>query len=86
VLRKLVTRAERLAHLPPGTITAAAYARSAVLDFMGRELARMDIEPKEEAPKGPSVWERVRRAHEYFPDPEPASKDRGRRSKKDDEP
>jgi hypothetical protein len=74
VLKKLVTRAERLAHLPPGTITVAAYARAAVLDFMGRELARIEVEPKSETPRGPSVFERVRRAHEFFPDPEPPRK------------
>jgi hypothetical protein len=73
VLKKLIARAERLAHLPPGTITAAAYARAAVLDYMGRELARIDME-KEKPSKGPSVWERVQRAHEYFPGTEPGKK------------
>jgi hypothetical protein len=66
VLKSLIARAERLAHLPPGTITAAAYARSAVLDFMGRELARIEDEPKVETPKGPSVWERVAGAHKLL--------------------
>lgn len=74
LMRRLVERAESLAHLPPGTLTMASYSRAAVLDFMGRELARMEEEPKTEAPKGPSVWERVRRAKEFFPDPEPWKK------------
>jgi hypothetical protein len=74
LMRRLVERAERLAHLPPGTLTMASYSRAAVLDYMGRELAKMEEEPKTAPVKGPSVWELVRRSKEFFPDEEPSKK------------
>jgi hypothetical protein len=76
-MRRLIERAERLAHVPPGTLTMAAYSRAAVLDYMGRQLEQMEAEP-EEAPRGLSVWERVRRAREFFPDPPGPSKKGGK--------
>lgn len=52
VMLQLIERAESKAGMVPGTLSAAAYSRSAVLDYMARQLALIEA-AGEDAP-GPS--------------------------------
>jgi hypothetical protein len=68
-MRRLIARAEALSQLPPGTVTMASFARTATVDYMARQLDEMRRTPG--APRGPTIWERIRDSRDLF-DQEPA--------------
>jgi hypothetical protein len=69
LLDQLIKRAERRAGMFPGTLAAAAYARSALLDFMARALKEIEEEKEEGQATGPSVWDWIKRGPEILPMP-----------------
>jgi hypothetical protein len=62
----LIERTEGKAGMVPGTLSAAAFARSAVLDYMARQLAAIETGKGDEPSAGPGTWEVIRRGAEIL--------------------
>jgi hypothetical protein len=69
LMDKLIAHAEEKAGMYHGTITAAAYARSALLEYMAKQLQEIEEEAESKKEKGPTVWDWIRRGPEILPIP-----------------
>jgi hypothetical protein len=66
VMLRLIERAEHKAGMVPGTLSAAAYSRSAVLDYMARQLAAIEAAREDRSSTEPPAWEVITRAGEIL--------------------
>jgi hypothetical protein len=66
LMARLIERAERRVGMVPGTLSAAAFARSAVLDYMARQLTAIETGKGDEPMAGRSTWDVIGRGPEIL--------------------